>query len=40
MHRTPPSTTPALRFLMGGGVTAGYWYGDVAEVRTPQREDA
>ena len=23
-------------FLMDGGVTAAYWYGDVAEVRTPQ----
>ena len=22
-------------FLMDGGVTAAYWYGDVAEVRTP-----
>jgi len=22
-------------FLMDGGVTAPYWYGDVAEVRTP-----
>lgn len=23
-------------FLMDGGVTAGYWYGDLAEVRTQQ----
>jgi NAD(P)-dependent dehydrogenase (short-subunit alcohol dehydrogenase family) len=23
-------------FLMDGGVTAGYWYGDLAEVRAPQ----
>ena len=22
-------------FLMDGGVTASYWYGEVAEVRTP-----
>lgn len=25
-------------FLMDGGVTASYWYGDVAEVRAPSRE--
>jgi len=26
-------------FLMDGGVTAAYWYGDVAEVRTSTKEE-
>ena len=26
-------------FLMDGGVTASFWYGDVAEVRTSQGDD-